>query len=219
MILAMAAGVLLSVPFVPPVDAYSMRIYAATIPLNALLVALGVVPALSIVGVSAFPHLAMSRRVAPACGALLVLVAFVGSISLRLLNQPETFAPLPCPPEQVNLYVRMTEGSSIHVVEDKARRQSHVPEVRVSDFRNGLGAYQKWYPSLYAELGNVRAGQELRLAMNLARDRHGQPLWLISDAQATPRTGVARICARLADNKIANFYYAQEIQAVSESNL
>ena len=42
LVLAMALGVLLSVPFVPPWDANSMRAYAATLPLIAVLPALGI---------------------------------------------------------------------------------------------------------------------------------------------------------------------------------
>ncbi len=45
--LAATVGVLLSVPFVPPIDSNAMRAYAATIAFTAMLSALGIVHLLS----------------------------------------------------------------------------------------------------------------------------------------------------------------------------
>jgi hypothetical protein len=212
MILAITAGVFLSIPFVPPADSYSMRIYAATIPLMALLVGLGLAFIPSMLGAIDLPRTRMSPAIAASYGALLVLVTVVGAITLKLFSPSFAFEPLPCPAGQSNLYVRMAQGSSIHLVEDDAR--SHVPEVRLSDFKDGLRAYSENYQALYTELENLQAGQDIRFAINLAKARKGQQLWLVSDTLTTPKTGVVHICARLADNKATNVYYAQEIRAV-----
>ncbi|MGH8562307.1 MAG: hypothetical protein ACRES4_10115, partial [Nevskiales bacterium] len=217
MILAMVVGVVLSVPFVPPIDSDSMRIYAATIPLTALLVALGVAFFLPRHGAKELPGGYVSPRIAASYGALMILVTFAGSITIKLLNEPAAYQSRACPAGQDNLYVRMTKGSSIQLVANEARAQTHVPEVRISDFKEGMHAYRRWYPALHSELENLQAGQEIRFAINLVRNRHGEPLWLMSDARTTPKTGVVRICARLSDNKAHKFYYAQEIQVIPES--
>jgi hypothetical protein len=214
MTLAMAAGVVLSVPFVPPVDAHSMRIYAAMIPLSALLVAAGAALVPGMARHAQGQDTAKLQMLGAACGAALVLVAFIGTIGLRLLGTRTEFAPAPCPPGHASLYVRLTGGSSLRLIEDGQRARSRVPDIRFSDFSSGLESYRRWYPDLYAELQMARAGQEVRPAINLSAAGHGEPLWLINNLQDKAYTGVAQICALPAGDPARRFYYAQDMRRV-----
>jgi hypothetical protein len=217
MLLAMTGGVILSVPFAPPVDAHSMRIYAATIPLCALLVAHGA--ALLMPRSVDSASRGRVNAVAVASGILLVFVALFGSIALRLSREPVHLQSPPCPPGQASLFVRLGGGSSIRLVEDDALAQSRVPNIRISDFKTGLSVYRKEYPLLYGELENLKAGQAFRSTINLARNHYGEPLWLISDAEMTPGTGLVHACAVLTGNKAGRFYYARTLQVVSGNGL
>lgn len=206
--LAMSAGVLLSVPFVPPVDAHAMRAYAATLPLVALLAALGVALFVRKAPASAAhggrPGVAI---VAAGYGGALIVIALAGSLLLRFGVQPASLPPVACPDGQTALQVRLSAGSALQLMEDPAALHSRSPQLRIGDFRSGAEAYRRWYPAVHAALQKLRPGQSLRAAINLSSSRRGETLWLVTDADAGPPGGVAQLCARPELVGDVRFYY------------
>lgn len=217
MVTAMAAGVILSVPFVPPIDAYSMRVYAATIPLGALLIAHGV----TLFRFTKAPRDPLPSypfdRTAGLLGVLLVLIIFAGAIALSLLRQAAHFQPPSCPPDETGLVMRMNRGSSLRLLENEARARSRVPDVRVNDFEAGHRVFRQWYPKLHSTLEGIQAGESLSFTINLAQERYGEPLWVISDSAAQPESGFVQACAVSIDNKAGNFYRAESLRSISGS--
>ena len=105
----------------------------------------------------------------------------------------------------------MTPGSAINLIEDGTLRGSHVPDVRLSDFREELSNLSL-YPELTDELSNLNAGESVTLTVDLIS---GKLLLIVFDTAMMPSPpGLVGVCARLAENEWLtrlpnfNFYYA-----------
>jgi hypothetical protein len=169
------AGVILSVPFVPPVDADWMRAYAASLPLLAVL--LGVGGGAIAARLPFPPKNTMERRDHP--GALLgasaaLLLLTVGAVSLRVLRRSVSPSePVRCAAGQAGVAVPVSPGSYIHLASDVDGERTSVPRVRRSDFIAGL--QNLGYPDVARELGRLPEGS---VTANTFDVRTGEYVWL-----------------------------------------
>lgn len=144
---ASSFGILASIPCVPPADCDVMRAYAATMPLQACLAAGGIAALFHLVAPafrkgSSAPVRLINIPSAPArdlptyatlAGATLALVFVLPLGRSLVLPEPAGFVEIGSrPPNQY------PPTFAIHLVPDDAPR-THVPNVRISDYRSRLG--------------------------------------------------------------------------------
>ncbi len=172
--LTLAGGIIASVPFAPPVECDIMRIYAATMPLQACLAATGVAALVRLVAPafrgdpsrpvrlieSNAPDSCQSGYAMGAAGLVLLLV-FGLPLGRSFFTREST--------GRVSLFemarAQDSRGLAIHLVADDAPRP-RVPTFRVDDFRRslygfGTGYFQKeadWLARLPAGTSVVSGG-------------------------------------------------------------
>jgi len=216
-------GILVSVPFVPPWDADAMRAYGATIPFLATLPALGLA---FIVKNLEWHQLVKVPGQDDSSQDLLVLslicagFVFLGPITTKVLSRAPQLDHLSCPEGTKAIHLRISSGSSIHLIDDNSRQKTHMPIVRLSDFRNGLlKTPHNIDPDVVKELTSLNASTYLISMLNL---NDNKPSWLIIESLMMPKkTGRFAACGTPATHPgayLQGFFYAKSIKPVSTIN-
>lgn len=143
MLLAGILGILLSVPFVPTVDA-EIRTYAAGIPWMVAAGMLGLVGCKSWFGVKRRENMppvvkeSFSLGIWSMAAGLIVLI-FVAPLLLHAMVKPVDLPSYSeCPPGSSRLITTISQGSYVNILPDSARRMSFVPDLRDTDYRQSL---------------------------------------------------------------------------------
>ena len=140
LVLLAGLGVLASVPFVPPTDAYRVRLYAATIPFFGLLPAMGVAYLRDRLGFRLFPK---SMPEAPQITwmvqfSILLLVAVLTTpILIKTNSRPPHLGTESCPSEFNMITIRYDPGTYVNVARESTVFLDWMPNFHVSDFRRG----------------------------------------------------------------------------------
>ena len=117
-----AVGVLISVPFVPPADAYGMRLYAASIIIIGLLPTMGLVFLLEKLKIALWykPNLIESNsQMSIWYGATLTVLLLIGPVMVKGISYiPQTTATS-CPSGTDSIIIRLDPGSSINLIREK----------------------------------------------------------------------------------------------------
>lgn len=207
LVLAMALGVLLSVPFVPPWDADSMRAYAATLPLIAVLPALGI--ATMRVTADGDEARGAGARVAVAGVTVIVGACFLPPFLGRALGDPMRY-PSRAPTCEATVFARVTPGSFVDVVADRASEGTRFA-LSLAEFRAGLEKLGR--PPLAQELARLEPPFRLVSAPGIGPDGRSEFL-LLTAPHAAPADGRLRnSCAALSstpDVRRYNLAYPQD---------
>lgn len=199
-----AAGILASVPLVPPADADEMRAYAATFPIVAAVAAVGGAFAASWAAARIFPGPRPPSPIPAASGeprsvlgpalALAYLVfAVVTPPALRAAGTHSRCGENACPAPLVGACLQMFPGSAVRVVEDSETRRSSRGRVRIDEFRRGLAFVPD--RSLAAALGKLEPGATLLGGQDLARP---EVVLIVIPSTARVTSGQpTRVCGRL----------------------
>lgn len=137
--LAGALGVLASVPFVPPTDAYRVRLYAATIPFFALLPAMGlslIVERIRSGNAPQRPDEMQPSNPAAIFSILLAALMVVSPILLQSTGQMPQFEASACPPETIQIVIRYEEGAYINIHRESVHFLDWMPNYHIGVFRN-----------------------------------------------------------------------------------
>lgn len=220
MILIASFGVLVSVPFVPPWDAGLMRPYAATIPF------LSVLPALGMEFIVNPMKKLYTPQVVNPIGSYLLLFGFsitvtafifVSPVTIKLLSRTPKLPNLSCPQSTDTLYLRISPGSFINLVDNNSIGRTHLPNIRVDDFRSGLVKFN--YPEIAKELTELSVQTTIMNAVNL---KNWSRIFLIFDTTKLPtRSDIVQVCGKPSTNpttKRYGFFYAESVKSIS-SNL
>jgi hypothetical protein len=185
-----AAGIFLSVPFVPPNDSNQMRVYAATVTFLIAFSALGLGSLLKCVrktnkqnlfseGSSAVPALKF--------GVALSLVTILGVLLVKTIAKPQSLPQAECPIGETQMMVRFTPGSFVKIDREPVSQQLNVPLDRFVEFTEG-------YPEMHASLVQaVGEGAVLARPLDLVSMQH--PLLVISDENTAVSPGTYSVCA------------------------
>jgi hypothetical protein len=223
MVLAFCLGVLVSTPMVPPWVGSVGRIYAATVAISAILPALGLTffwhrvkwdTTLKI------PEYDFRAKVLPLFSVLLIGFSILGPILTKavdatLLPPPISQMSLPhdqtCPNSERTVFVRYVPGSVIHLVADESIRQTHLPNVRVSDFLNGIRASGADQRREVQPMTALTSDTTIMSALDL-HPRSLRNVWIFTDRASLPKErGILQVCGR----RDGNAMYADSVQSVS----
>jgi hypothetical protein len=214
-------GVLASLSLLPPIDADSMRTFAATIPFTALWV---------VAGVSAFPVWGRKlfvqkesdsieeiglpfQRLALSFSVLIIVLAIPAPLLLKAfpvkLSDSSTSLLQPaCGSAQKLLQGIVLNDTSITLIRNDAALESYMPFIRIGDFRSAIKNFSL-YPFLEEELLNLRVGDRISTGMKLDETRKQiASLWMISKFPVAD--GEFSVCGHAADNEKLQpygFYY------------
>lgn len=161
LVLAVFIGIMLSVPFLPPIDGGN-RFYAGTIPFLFALMAFGlgeILPKQWKIVHGDPPWL--STVVLVASALLVTIILVMPPVIQRLTHEPAFIAP-PCPADQVAFAVQVNPGSYIDLI-PAGSPCGLAPELCLSDFEaNGVEkTVDDFYQTIVKEARN--AGTSLRL--------------------------------------------------------
>ncbi|MDJ0579449.1 hypothetical protein [Crocosphaera sp.] len=193
MVLVVSLGIFFSIPFIPPWDA-GMRPYMATVPMIALLPTFGV--SAIVEKMSWQPLLKIPQKQEPASilwigGLMFALLTFGGVTSTKLLSNSPQLPQSSCPIDQETIYFRHSQGSMIHLVPDRGRQQTNLPNIQLSTFNRALRHYEKEYghhsgvPQLKEELSQLPANTTIINKINL---QNGKTNWIIVPDSLMPKS-------------------------------
>jgi hypothetical protein len=226
LVLAISLGVIVSLPMVPPWVGSAGRIYAATVPISAILPALG----LSFLGQRAkwnvspkvSPKVAdysLRAKALPIFSILLVGFSILGpaltkAVDAAILPPQISQMSLPvqqvCPNSERVVFVRYVPGSVVHLVSDESIRQTHLPNVRISDFLNGLQSSGATQRREVQPLTALTSGTTVMSALDL-NPRSLKNVWIFAESASLPKRGVLQVCGRREGNAM----YADSVQSVA----
>lgn len=211
MVLLAFLGILLSTVLVPPKDADAMRVYAATLPVNAYLASLGILlPTILLKNTRLFSsplsagewttdHLLLPFSL----GLLFVCLIFPFAVK-SIGHSPQVDGSLVCSPGEVQILFLMGNHSSVRLVRDNVINESYLPAISVSKFRNGTRAIPRFYPFLTRELVNLQSGHAISIGgFRKVTSQNLEPMkagYLITDGHL-PRPGLHQICVTPANDE------------------
>lgn len=116
-----ALGVLVSTPFVPPTDAYRVRLYAASIVIFALLPSMGLSLIISRLNIKLFsqPMKFQESNMTTVFSVLFVIMILVGTLIASASNQTPPSLEFACPAGADKILIRFNAGSSIKIIREK----------------------------------------------------------------------------------------------------
>jgi hypothetical protein len=220
LIVVATLGILASVPFVPPWDTVAMRAYAATIPFVAILPALGfafLAKKMKLQQLVKAPSPENSSQGLVGFSIILAVFVFVAPITTKVFSRAPQLANVSCQDGTQAVYLRISPGSSINLVADNSVRQTHLPDVRISDFRKGLANFA--YPEFKKEMVSLSPSTTIMNTFNF-KDLD-KPNWLITNSTKLQKPrGIVAVCGKDKTN-ISEGYsiiYGESIQRLSANN-
>ncbi len=220
MILFAFLGILSSTLLVPPNDADSMRVYAATIPFTAYLAALGLLlPEILLRKIGFFfPASATEWKTDGllfpfSLGLLIMCLLF--PLTLRVIRHPLYAGnSLACLPNETPRVFLIGDGSTIRLMKDTDVQESYLPTLQVTNFRGQTEAGPGFYPFLTRELVNLESGSAISVGgFRKITSQASDPIetgYLITNGQ-TLEPGPHRICVTPASDENLRdtfFYYS-----------
>src|SRR6266545_2357936 len=131
-------GVLASVPFVPPTDAYRVRLYAATIPVITLLPSIGLAQLLDRIKYRhsyQATHANERQHFYLAFVSIISAVILVGPIFIKNSNRLSPLSPAKCPTEMTSITILPSEGTYINILRENRHFLDWMPDYHQSVFR------------------------------------------------------------------------------------
>lgn len=196
-------GHVASIPFVPPIDA-GLRVYAATMPFIAALVALGAAaPAAALVRLIAGPRPATPEpagrvewpHASVATGMVIVLATTLVPQALLRVGRSTEPPAVQCGPGQVALAVRVSPGAQLDIVGDEASTTAPT-RLRVASLRRTLAMAE-----IADDLTGVAPGQSLVAAYEV---RASRSVWILAPTGVVPGPGVYSTCGVPASDPAAH---------------
>jgi hypothetical protein len=225
LMLALAIGVLLSVPLAPPFDAYLMRAYAASIPVFAIFPALGLSYVLSYLyqrfrktkpseGVLT-PSSSQTQPLASLLLAgLIFLLAIPGPLWIKYTAAAHPSPKITCSTGQEAMLVRLNPGSYVQIIKEDVLQLDWMPEFHQGRFR--LNAHNLADPGAASILDDIEAPATFFTALDLIS---GRGIWVIANSdQVPPAPSVLGLCGQFETDPKAsrfNFFYTNEVKKLT----
>ena len=160
LLIAAFAGILVSIPFLPPIDG-GIRIYASSMPFFFVLAAMAVGKNFSVTesdkGQDGFAVTVKTMSI-----ILGILTVLLPVMILHITKQPAVHA-VSCPSAQVSYAVTVNPGSYIDLVPNATTACGRVPEICLRDFQQNIASNDPSDQAIYQHFMAWTAGKSLRL--------------------------------------------------------
>jgi hypothetical protein len=163
-----AIGVLISVPFVPPTDAYRVRLYAASIVIFGLLPAMGAALIISQFKLKIFSPINLeiqATNITAIFSALLILVILSSPLIVKASHQQPPSLEFSCPSNSDQIAVRFDPGTSVNIMREKDLFLDWMPNFHQGLFRRSI--HDLADNNLIAYFDSLRAGTSLVSTLDL----------------------------------------------------
>jgi hypothetical protein len=133
-----ALGIFVSVPFLPPTDAYRMRPYAASIIIFGLLPALGLLFGMEVLKLAL---IVKSGEASTKSGTLVMFTIFLvvpillGPLLVKGLGEPPQFEQASCPSGLDLISIRFDRGTYFNILREKAPGLDWMPNFHIGRFK------------------------------------------------------------------------------------
>lgn len=185
LVLMATAGILLSVPFAPPIDAEEMRAYAATILFFAILPIMGLYSILSRIQRLKFllepKHIQHSPKYFIQYSIFFVILVLITPILIRFTISSPLFNEIDCLPGETPVYIRFTRGSYINVINDTTLASTRLPDIEWSKYTRSI--HNSMHSTMVPEFTNYPAPFTLISAIDL---KEWHQLWLFINPDVLP---------------------------------
>lgn len=211
-------GVFISVPFLPPTDAYRMRPYAASIIVLAALPALGLHFILERTKMNALgkSNFVTNPYLAPLIfSSLLICATLFGSIGLKLTSLPFTLQPMGCSQEDSDsIIVHFAEGTYINIKKQGLPFLDWMPNFHAGQFRENAHSLASIELIQWAE--SLEPPTTLFLSLDLQTD---QKVLVVLKTESLPPIGeTQQFCGAFATDQFLQPYrvfYTDEVLPLS----
>jgi len=149
-----ALGVIASVPFVPPTDAYRVRLYAASIMIFGLLPGMGLSLVIQQFKTRLFSQSNLAfqaSNITAVFGALLVIGILGGTLLTRSFSQPPPRVEATCPVTDDEIAVRFEAGTSVNIIREKSQFLDWMPNFHQGLFNRNIHSLADVYLIHYLE--------------------------------------------------------------------
>ena len=203
LVLAAALGHVASIPFVPPIDA-GLRVYAATVPMIAILVSIGAAEVLhgvrrlrriaapAVLSLSHLePEASSGGRTAGVIGIAVAAFVFVGPLAVLYTARSPELPSSSCPDGAKSVFVGLSAGSFLRIADDRLDLDGPplpVPAIGQSDMRASASATE-----LKNDAERFTGGQTMANGYDL---KTGRLVWLVAPTEGPLSTssGVFQVC-------------------------
>ena len=212
-----ALGVLASVPFVPPTDAYRVRLYAATIPFFALLPGMGLSLLREKVAGRFFQSEHMSSPAQGYSNMVFSISLIILLIAAPILVKTSGKLPVPpdaaCPPPMDSFFTRFNPGTSVNIHRENIAFLDWMPDFHISVFRRN--AHDLPDSKLISIMEHIDPSTSLFYALNLQTN---QEAIIIVETDLLPEPGtLIQLCGELNPDPETTPYmlfFADEIRVL-----
>jgi hypothetical protein len=147
LVMVSVLGIFISVPFMPPTDAYRMRAYAASIVIFAALPAMGFAFLLKKTKLDFFTRLGnnLSKSSIPLVfSSILISITLIGPILILSIVRPPSLKPVACITNEEFILVRFDEGTHLNIKKQNRPFLDRMPNYHIGQFKensHSLGKY------------------------------------------------------------------------------
>jgi hypothetical protein len=206
-------GIILSIPFAPPMDSNRMRVYAATIPFFVIIPCFGLSFLVNFLPWNFFKKREPQQEydILPAFSLAAVLILLMTLLPLIPFNfSSQIVEPsIECPAELTQVSFRVLPGNNIRIIEQESISIDWVPEVREKSFSTRVHNLPNW--ETFPLFTTVKPGKIILADLDL---KTMDAMILIADWQHLTKTSeVQSVCARPSDDQMLksyNVFFAEE---------
>ena len=188
-ILASTLGIIISIPFLPPIDA-GIRPYAATMAVIFLPI-LVAVSRLSGGSVSESPPAdTRTAMIAASYGLCLIAAAVFGGFFLKVTARSPIVQAGRCPPGFVSAHIEVNQGSYVLLVESNSMSNSRVPVILLKDVLKSFDEFP------YGDFASIVRKIKQPVLITLTNDLStGKQFWIIAPPELKDAQGrIVSVC-------------------------
>ena len=192
-IVAATAGILLSVPFVPPADAYGMRLYAASIIFIGLLPTLGLAFLAETLKINFKPVVDKTNsQTVVWFSAFLIFVLLMGPFLVHGTSYRSQVTATPCQDDMNYIIVALDSGNSIQIVREKDPGLDWLPRFHYGIFKRNVHSLPD--TTLIEWLENMEPGTTLFYTLDYQSNREAL---VVIPTSKLPRLGsIMKLCGQ-----------------------
>jgi hypothetical protein len=215
-IVAATAGILLSVPFVPPADAYGMRLYAASIIFIGMLPTLGLAFLAEKLKVNFKPVVDKTNsQTVVWFSAFLTLVLLMGPFLVHGTSYISQVTAAPCQDDMTYIIVVFDSGNSIQIVREKDPGLDWLPRFHYGIFKRNVHGLPD--TNLIDWLENVEPGTTLFYTFDYHSNREAL---VVIPTSKLPRLGsIMKLCGQWQSDpavKTYSIFVSEDATIISE---